>query len=342
MFGTTASSITAAYNPNKSTELPSGPNDTPSKVAWHPDANTVLLAATAWDGSTRVWSIQQGYDRSITPTMCTGIQSDAPTLGCAFTMDNMLLTCGCDKTVKATNLQTNQTITVGQHDQPVQGVFAYPEKNMVVSGSWDGMIKLWDMRQQGAVMPIPLQQKLWAMDFRGHILGAIGNSTNVYVFDMSKPSQKPVETLQTKLKCQLRSIGLFRDLKGLAVGGIEGRCHIMHFSEMKATFQFKCHRTGEVSNTKVFPVNAIDFNQGHVFATAGAEGGMTFWDKDQRVRTHPFESVKQPIVDVSFNPTGKLIAYALGYDWHKGHKHGSECVNKIMVHAITDDMLRKK
>lgn len=255
----------------------------------------------------------------------------------------MLLTCGCDKTVKATNLQTNQTITVGQHDQPVQGVFEYPEKNMVVSGSWDGVIKLWDMRQQGAVMPIPLQQKLWAMDFRGHILGAIGNTTNVYVFDVSKPSQKPVQTLQTKLKCQLRSIGLFRDLKGLAVGGIEGRCHIIHFSDLKdKTFQFKCHRISEAGTTKVFPVNVIDFNQGHVFVTAGAEGGMTFWDKDYKVRTQAFESVKQPIVDASFNPTGKLFAYAIGYDWHKGYKHGSECANKIMVHSITDDMLRNR
>eukprot|EP00918_Siedleckia_nematoides_P094885 GHVU01208351.1.p1 GENE.GHVU01208351.1~~GHVU01208351.1.p1 ORF type:complete len:257 (+),score=20.90 GHVU01208351.1:693-1463(+) len=253
----------------------------------------------------------------------------------------MLLTCGCNKLVQATNLKTNQTITVGQHDQPVQGVYAYSEKNLVISASWDGMIKLWDMRQQGAAMAIPLQQKIWAMDFKPPLLAAVGNTTSVFVFNLLQPSTTPTNKFVTTLTRQLRSLCIFRDLKGLVVGGIEGRCNIIHFTEQRATFHFKCHRMDENGVKKVYPVNSIDFHLGHVFSTGGADGSIALWDKNERVKTFAFVNMKQPIVDVSFNQTGKLVAYAMGYDWHKGYQHGQQCVNKVMVHGVQENMLRK-
>eukprot|EP00918_Siedleckia_nematoides_P094884 GHVU01208350.1.p1 GENE.GHVU01208350.1~~GHVU01208350.1.p1 ORF type:complete len:204 (+),score=11.81 GHVU01208350.1:271-882(+) len=103
------------------------------------------------------------------------------------------------------------------------------------------------------------------------------------------------------------------------------------------------HRSSHHSTTqkKVYPVNSIDFHLGHVFSTGGADGSIALWDKNERVKTFAFVNMKQPIVDVSFNQTGKLVAYAMGYDWHKGYQHGQQCVNKVMVHGVQENMLRK-
>lgn len=41
------------------------------------------------------------------------------------------------------------------------------------------------------------------------------------------------------------------------------------------------------------------------------------------------------------NPSGDLMAYALGNDWHMGHEGIGQWKSKIMVHAIRDDDIKK-
>jgi hypothetical protein len=40
------------------------------------------------------------------------------------------------------------------------------------------------------------------------------------------------------------------------------------------------------------------------------------------------------------SPDGLFLAYALGYDWHKGIEGADSCKPRICIHAIKDEELK--
>lgn len=132
-------------------------------------------------------------------------------------------------------------------------------------------------------------------------------------------------------------------------------------------FSFKCHRKDQSptqkDQTMVFAVNDINFHPVHgTFSTAGADGTVNFWDKDARTRlkslfehksgfddklksrtTPAFEPAPGPISATAFNRTGNIFAYAVSYDWSKGHSGMTPShPNKIMLHACKEDEVKKR
>jgi len=172
---------------------------------------------------------------------------------------------------------------------------------------------------------------------------------HIQLFNLSNPTTAH-RTLASPLKWQTRVVSCFPTATGFAVGSIEGRVAIQHVEEKDAgqNFSFKCHRkdppTGPKDNTQVFAVNDITFHQQQgTFSTAGADGTINFWDKDSRTRLKTFESCPGPIVATAFNRTGTIYAYAVSYDWSKGHvgmvpNHP----NKVMLHAVKEDEVKKR
>jgi mRNA export factor len=115
----------------------------------------------------------------------------------------------------------------------------------------------------------------------------------------------------------------------------------------------------------VYAVNDISFHQGYgTFSTAGSDGTINFWDKDARSRikrallqpaanvdglTYPmgctaeFDPVPGPITATAFNRTGTIFAYAVSYDWSKGHGGMTQGhINKIMLHPCKDEEVKKR
>lgn len=80
-------------------------------------------------------------------------------------------------------------------------------------------------------------------------------------------------------------------------------------------FSFKCHRD-DAKN--VYAVNDISFHPVHgTFSTAGADGTVSFWDKDSKQRLKPFPKTSGQISSTAFNRNGSIFAYAVSYDWSK-------------------------
>ena len=97
-----------------------------------------------------------------------------------------------------------------------------------------------------------------------------------------------------------------------------------HSSTLTATLAFaRVTGTtgGRSSDGQIYALNDIAFNPAYgTFATAGGDGTFVFWDKDNRAKLKTFQSCKYPITAVQFNTPGDLFAYAVGYDWSKGHE----------------------
>ncbi len=106
------------------------------------------------------------------------------------------------------------------------------------------------------------------------------------------------------------------------------------------TFSFKCHR----SDKEVFAINDISFHPQHgTFSTCGSDGTFNFWDKNSKQRLKMFPPVGLPITATAFNRNGSIFAYAIGYDWSKGHEWampGSPV--KIALHAAKDEDIKPR
>eukprot|EP00923_Selenidium_pygospionis_P021797 GHVN01037522.1.p1 GENE.GHVN01037522.1~~GHVN01037522.1.p1 ORF type:complete len:641 (+),score=130.75 GHVN01037522.1:435-2357(+) len=91
-------------------------------------------------------------------------------------------------------------------------------------------------------------------------------------------------------------------------------------------------------SNRIFPVNCVDIDpQRHTVATGSSDGYILLFNLHNRTHVSKFERVKCPIVDLKFNSTGSMLAYALSYDWHKGHSSYKLGASPSRVYIHTAD-----
>ena len=108
-------------------------------------------------------------------------------------------------------------------------------------------------------------------------------------------------------------------------------------------FCFKCHREETKNNNQqladVYSLNGITFNmQYNTFATYGSEGSIIIWNKDTKAKYRASKKFPAPFTAAHFTEDGKLLAYAIGYDWSKGqmgqqNQAGQRYPTKIFVRS---------
>lgn len=323
-------------NTNQSAVVPEAPTDGISCLAWSPAAN--ILAAGSWDKSVRIWEVSP---QGVVAKMM--IQHEAPVLCCGFSKDGQkVISGGCDGKVKMKVLSTQQEMQIGQHDAPCKECFWVDEMNMAITGSWDKTLRFWSGQQPTPVATINLPERVYSMDVKWPlcVVGCADRHLLVFNLQNIQASQAPYKQGQTALKMQTRCVSCFPDRTGYAVGSIEGRCSIAHIEDTSKNFAFKCHR----SNEEIFAVNDIDFHPTMgTFSTAGGDGTFVFWDKENRQRLKQFNSCNYPVTAGKFNAVGDMFAYAVGYDWSKGHESNHSSLPKsIMLHKVQEAEVRPK
>ena len=94
----------------------------------------------------------------------------------------------------------------------------------------------------------------------------------------------------------------------------------------------------------MFPINAIVFHpQFGTFCTGGGDGAIHFWDKDSKRSLKVLPTAPQPITTAAFNRGGTILAYGVGYDWHKGHEYSQQGQkSSIMLHPVAEDDVKPK
>jgi len=341
-------------NTNQSYEVPQAPNDTISMLAWSPAVNH--LAASSWDNSVRVWEVStSGMQVQAVPKMAWN--HDAPALCVCFSKDGTcVFSGGCDNQLKMRNLQTNQEQVIGKHDGAICSVHYVDEMKMIVTGSWDKTVRFWNGQNPQPVATLNQPERVYSMDIKYPLMvvGMADRKLNVYnLDDIQRGNTNPHQSKQTKLMMQTRVIKCFNDRTGYAVGSVEGRVSIAYLDPAReearenGNFQFKCHRvtggSGRTNEGQIYSLNDIDFHPQGTFATAGGDGTFVFWDKDNRAKLKTFQSCKYPITAVRFSTQGDLFAYAVGYDWSKGHENNNpQYPKKIFIHKVVEQDVKPR
>eukprot|EP01071_Lankesteria_metandrocarpae_P007993 Lankesteria_metandrocarpae@DN483_c0_g1_i1.p2 len=84
------------------------PGDSISDLRWLPiNAESELLACTAWDGTARVWQVNI-MGQQVQTIAKALYNTDAPLLSCDFSKNNggCLFSGGCDRMLRIHNLQS--------------------------------------------------------------------------------------------------------------------------------------------------------------------------------------------------------------------------------------------
>ncbi|KAE9420498.1 hypothetical protein Angca_003019 [Angiostrongylus cantonensis] len=350
IFGSTPTSTTSATSNVEDIAVDGSPDDTVQVLRFSPNTNEKpLLAAGSWDGIVRVWMVNDNGQ-------CEGKAQQnipAPILDLSWTDDGtkIFISTG-DKEVRLWDLASNQVAVVGTHDAPVKTCHWIKGNNYscLMTGSWDKTLRFWDMRQlptQSSLANITLPERVYCADVL-YPMAAVGLANrHIKVYNLENGPQE-VKDIESQLKFQHRCVSIFKDKTnsmpcGFAVGSIEGRVgiHYVETANPKDNFTFKCHRSAEVINgfQEIFGVNDIVFHPQHnTLVTIGSDGRYSMWDKDARTKLKTSEAAPLPLTCAAIHASGQVMAYAIGYDWSRGHEGNTQPGSKIMLHNCSEDM----
>jgi len=308
-----------------------------TQLRFCPDSENFLLVSS-WDSGVRVYDVNANQIRS-------RFSHKAGVLDCCFANQNLVFSSGIDRTIKVYDIQTAAEDIVGTHEKGIRCIEYSPAENLLISGSWDTNIKLWDIRiKNSCVATCPQPDKVYTMSLAQHrlVVGTAGRHVQIYDLRcMGEPQQRR----ESSLKFQTRCIRTFPDNTGYALSSIEGRVAIEYFDpapEVQARkYAFKCHRTTIDGVDTVYPVNTIAFHPKYgTFATGGCDGYVNMWDGQNKKRLCQFHQYPTSIAALSFNSSGGILAIASSYTFEEGEKEHE--VDTIYIRNVTDLEVKPK
>ncbi|KAJ6570297.1 WD40-repeat-containing domain protein [Mycena vulgaris] len=344
----TSLSTGTAAPAEKDIEMGDPPSDSISSLSFSGQAD--YLAVGSWDNSVRIYEVGAG-GQSQGKAM---YQHEGPVLSVCWNKEgNKVFSGGADNAGRMFDIATGQATQVAQHEAPIKVVkwVDTPQAGILATGSWDKTIKYWDLRAAAPVATVQLPERCYSFDVQYPLMVVGTAERHIQIFNLTNPTT-PYKTMLSPLKWQTRVVSCFTasSNSGFAVGSVEGRVAIQYVEDKDGgnNFSFKCHRRDSSPTTKdaavVFAVNDISFHPVHgTFSTCGADGSIHFWDKDARNRLKTFEAAPGPISTTAFNRNGSIFAYAVSYDWSKGHSGMTPGhPNKLMLHACKDEEVKKR
>lgn len=301
------------------------------------------LLASSWDRQVYLYNVNEHSS-----SFARKYEHKAAVLDSAFSSDDSKSFSGSiDGELLAWDCETGKLQTLGQHTAGIRCVEYSNEGSVVVTGSWDKTVSLWDPRSHEPRAGTYQQtEKVFALALAGYrlVVGTAGRHVLIYdVRNMARPEQRRI----SNLKHQTRCIRCNRNGESYILSSTEGRVAVEFFEPsaeaQKRKYAFKCHRaTNEHQQNIVYPVNAIAFHPvWSTFATGGCDGYVNIWDGDNKKRICQFPQYHTSVASCHFNYDGQLMAVAASYTWEQDAMRDKP-QDKIYIRSIRDVEVKPK
>jgi len=354
--------------------LPYDIDDTIQCMKFIPTQNMNYLATGGWDNKLRVFNINYNIinmktnkDAQISSNLEYCCIHNSPILSLSWEGNSGRIFTGCaDGSVNVLDMTKKNLATIGNHKSACKEVIYHQNYNILLTGGWDGVVNIFDLRSNVPVCSYQFENKVYSMSYAKDLFVVGLSELKIAYFDLRKLQNKifkPELIFNSHLKYQTRKVCVFPDGKGFAEGSIEGRVAIKNIKDLNnppsinnetrttmgqdenknPDYCFRCHRNYNHFPILVYTVNDIAFNPVHgTFCTVGSDGTYCIWDKLNKSKL--FErndsSDKTPLTTCDYNSDGNLLAFASGYDWSMGTKAAREYnnkSNKIGIHFLPPD-----
>lgn len=288
-----------------------------------------LLGVTAWDGSCSVWQVARDPAGNAISQPAWTTTHDGPLLAVTLSPDGRVFYGGCTKTAVMWDLNSSQKSVVASHDLPISCLdyVTLPQtmNPVLLTGSWDGKLRWWDLRQQAHVFEQNLGEPIFALDAQRTMpMMAAATGRMVHIYDLQSSQKVNELKVPDVLKFNIRCVACAPQYDGVGVGSSEGRVSFIVMKDGPGC-TFKAHIGTEKGQ---YILNQANFCVHHpvkpLLFSGGGDGNITAINRAERkiVKTLACEQKMndQPISISAgdINEDGSLLAYAHSYDWAMG------------------------
>ena len=332
------------------------PTNTVSSISWAPSGNNPTFAASDWASYIRIYNLDPDSS-ALTQQACFEAQS--PCLSVKWHEDETTVFAGCaDGSVKSYDFPSGSCSEIGRHEGPVKSVHWLSSSNALLTLSFDKTLRFWDPRQAKHVAGFRLDHQIYCSDVLDSYL-AIGLSDAKCLFvdlpNVQAALERNIKYSNSPLgnRTQITDIKLCKfesNRIGFGVSGNDMRCNISYFDRDQQALErfdsvitFKARPIDE--EKRLYPINCLGFHpyRGSQFLyTCGGHGKMTFWDIKVKNRIAQFDFGDIPVTQAKIDPSGKYIAYSIGYDWARGIQGYMSQPSKVSVHILKDRELEHR
>lgn len=278
------------------------PVDVVSSLKWHPHAG--VLAYTTWGTNGALVDVNDAEN----PQVLLNLQNGKASMECEWSPSGALLAIAGDE-IEIVNPYAQTSHILGAHSKTAP-VFAcrFLQDDLVISGAWDPVIKIWDLRTQEVNQEIRCQDTILAFDNHGYTLLVTGKNGFQSWYDIRRDNLP--FTTQVPFMHSVNCMAVSGNLA--IIGSLDGRVSFWYDLPRKwgKDHFFTVSKTLGVSCVAINPVH------GKYFVT-GCGSELKLWNaRNGTTAQQMCQYVKDanPLNAVTFSPDGAAMAYATGRD----------------------------
>lgn len=208
-------------------------NESISHIAWAPTIPNVF-ACTTWDGDLRIIEvIQNQFGKFLQQKFSTKMSQ--PALKCTWNDQSSQLFIGLiDGTVKAIDINTQQTADLFKHTSAISSLHFIPTMNTLICSGYDSLIKCYQVGNSSPSLTIDAQNKVFASDFQFPYLVAGTANEKLLFYDLKNSSKTVLDSADLGKNSQIQAVAINHKATSYGVATFDGRANISSISKNTA------------------------------------------------------------------------------------------------------------
>ena len=222
--------------------LPDQIEDTVQCMKFIPIQKANYLATGGWDNKLRVFNVNCDIinnfqsENPFSSNLEYDYQYNSPIFSLSWEGNTGRIFTGCaDGSINTLDITKKNSTTIGNHKNACKEVIFHQNYNILLTGGWDGIVNIFDLRSNGPVCSYQFENKVYTMSCVKDLFVVGLSELKIGYFDLRKFQNKifkPELIFNSHLKYQTRKVCVFPDGKGFAEGSIEGRVAIKNIRDL--------------------------------------------------------------------------------------------------------------